>query len=146
MNVPVKMRECLSYGWSSPHPFPDERTLANNNFPEYLTLCSDVDPRYVFLSGFFLGLINSRFQINDFLIIRSSGFADAVWTALKSCFCRQDIIKTEDGVLWKPKRINEIFKITKLISGAPLVPPLAGPWNPNEGEVCHPIPTDLIVP
>jgi len=109
-------------GFGSTHPWGQDdlnRMLCNNNLPDFSGFCSDVDPRY---------------RTNDFLVVRSSGFAERVWSFLARMFSRREIIQTEDGCLWKPKRINEIFKITKLLSGVPIIPPLAGPWKPNEGE------------
>lgn len=90
---------------------------------------------------FFSSPVLSRYRTHEFFVGRCHALAERLWKKLEASFGRQDIVKTEeDGCLWKPKRINEIFKITKLLSGAPVLPPVPGPWANNlleRGEVHH---------
>jgi hypothetical protein len=85
--------------------------------------------------------VDARFRTNLATYNHCPRLAESLWTRIKSYFGRQEVVTTEEG-LWKPERINEIWKVTKYLSGTPIVPHLPGPWIPRENseEVKNPIP------
>lgn len=84
-----------------------------------------------------MSLTSPSYRANDFTICKSDSLADQLWDQLESSFGRQNIIQTEDGTLWKPKRINPIFKLLEILSGTPIILPLPGPWDATQSEeVC----------